>query len=105
MSEENVTPEISEQLDEAQQAHDENAAGTDASGGEGNAPEGTGYAPPDTGQGGGAESEIPVGVDAIEPKESPADSDAGASGDNAPLDLADMDTGDPAGGPSEDAGA
>ncbi|HTN25616.1 MAG TPA: hypothetical protein VL120_16630 [Solirubrobacteraceae bacterium] len=44
--------------------------------GDGNQPEGTGWAPPDTGAGDSAESEIPVGVDAIEHTASP-DDDAG----------------------------
>ena len=59
--------------------------------GEGNQPEGTGYAPPDTGAGDAAESEIPIGVDAIEAKDPPADE---AEGGSAAIDLANLDTGD-----------
>jgi hypothetical protein len=59
--------------------------------GEGNQPEGTGYAPPDTGAGDSAESEIPIGVDAIEAKDPPADD---AEGGSAAIDLANLDTGD-----------
>ncbi len=58
--------------------------------GEGNQPEGTGYAPPDTGQGEVSETEIPVGVDQIDAKP-PEEGDDGGS---APLDLANLDTGD-----------
>jgi hypothetical protein len=59
--------------------------------GEGNQPEGTGYAPPDTGLGDNAESEIPVGVDEIEAKAPPEGEEDGG---NAPVDLANLDTGD-----------
>ncbi len=91
MQDENVTPEVSEQMTEAAEAHEESAReqGSEAWGGEGNQPEGTGYAAPDTGAGDSGESEIPVGVDAIEPVEGAAD-----DGDNAPVDLANLDTGD-----------
>jgi hypothetical protein len=68
--------------------------------GDGNQPEGTGYAPPDTGLGDNADSEIPVGVDAIEAKAPPEDEDDGG---NAPLDLADLDTGDAEAGADADA--
>ncbi|MEA2156685.1 MAG: hypothetical protein QOE11_2825 [Solirubrobacteraceae bacterium] len=91
MSEENVTPEVESQLDEAEGAHQQAAAGAEAWGGEGNQPEGTGFAPPDTGQGEQAESEIPVGVDQIEAQAPAADDDEGGS---APVDLADIDAGD-----------
>jgi hypothetical protein len=57
--------------------------------GEGNQPEGTGYAPPDTGAGENAESEIPIGVDAIEPKDPPADD---AEGGSAAIDVANLNT-------------
>jgi hypothetical protein len=56
--------------------------------GEGNQPEGTGYAPPDTGQGDDAESEIPIGVDAIEAKDPPADD---AEGGTATIDVSNLD--------------
>ncbi|HVL31039.1 MAG TPA: hypothetical protein VM299_02295 [Solirubrobacteraceae bacterium] len=91
MPDEDVTPDVPEQAAEADQAHAA-AAGDRATpwGGEGNQPPETGYAPPNTGAGEAGESEIPVGVDSIEPVESSADDDAG----NAPVDLADLDVGD-----------
>ncbi|HEX4363351.1 MAG TPA: hypothetical protein VHZ75_02305 [Solirubrobacteraceae bacterium] len=39
--------------------------------GDGNQPAGVGYAPPDTGFGEGAESEVPVGVEAVEASDIP----------------------------------
>ncbi len=103
MQDENVTPDVSEQMTEAAEAHQDTAQeqGSEAWGGEGNQPAGTGYAAPDTGQGDSAESGIPVGVDAIEPAEGAAD-----DGGNAPLDLANLDTGDDGGDePAGEAGA
>jgi hypothetical protein len=60
--------DVGAQLEEAGAAHKEQAGQADATQGEGNQPEGTGYAPPNPGQGEEAESEIPVGVDALDPE-------------------------------------
>jgi hypothetical protein len=95
MADEEVTPQVEDQAAEAAEAHEESAA-KEADreetpwSGEGNQPEGTGFAPPDTGAGEDTPSEIPVGVDAIEPAESSADDGGG----NEPLDLANLDAGD-----------
>jgi hypothetical protein len=93
MADEEVTPQVEEQVAEAAEAHEEadTTEGTPWSG-EGNQPEGTGFAPPDTGAGEDAASEIPTGVDEIEPA-----ADAGGDdGGNEPVDLANLDTGDDA---------
>jgi hypothetical protein len=73
--------------------------------GEGNQPEGTGYAPPDTGAGDSAESEIPVGVDSVEPKDPPADDAEG--GGAAAIDVANLNTDneDPEGGGEDNVSA
>lgn len=79
--------DVDDQLQEAGAAHEEaepTAAGDapgglDTVAGEGNQPEGTGYAPPDPGVEEAPESEIPVGVDALDPEKVQA---AEAAGDD-----------------------
>jgi hypothetical protein len=97
MADEEVTPQVEDQAEEAEEAH-EGSAEREADredtpwSGEGNQPEGTGFAPPDTGAGEDAESEVPTGVEEIEPAESSGDDGGG----NEPLDLANLDAGDDA---------
>ncbi len=82
----------------------------DAMAGAGVEPEGTGYAPPDPGQGESAESEIPVGVDALDPeKVEAAQAQADAAEDSGALDVSAIvaDEGDmpEEGGATDEAGA
>ena len=94
MADEEVTPQVEEQVEEAAEAHEDIAESETATpwSGEGNQPQGTGFAPPDTGAGDDAPSEIPTGVEEIEPSESSGGDDGG----NAPVDLSELDTGDEA---------
>jgi hypothetical protein len=105
MADEEVTPQVEDQAAEAEKAHEESAeqeADREETpwSGEGNQPEGTGFKPPDTGAGEDASSEIPTGVDEIEPVESSGDDDGGSE----PVDLANLDTGDEGDAEPPDAG-
>ncbi len=68
MPQDDVTPDVDEQLAEAEEAHAQAARDRATPwGGEGGQAEGTGHKPPDTGAGEAGGSEIPAGVESIEP--------------------------------------
>jgi len=93
--------DVSAQIDEAGTAHEEQAGQADATQGEGNQPEGTGYAPPDTGVEPPAESEIPVGVDELDPEKVQAAEAEGGGDDGGALDVSALVADDEGGADAE----
>ena len=100
--------DVSETIDTAHQRNEEKAQDPGASTGQGNEPEHEGYQPPESGSEGSAESEIPVGVDALTDeqiaKAEEAGPAAGGDDDSGALDVAELMEDDGGGdAPADDA--
>ena len=110
LSEDEVSPPVADEIHEAKEAHKDQASDPGATEGQGVEPDVMGHAEPDTGAGEAAESEIPVGVDALTDEQIQAAEQRGGGGgdegDGGALDMADVVAGasDDDGG-SDDAGA
>ena len=93
LSEDEVSPDVAEEISEAKDAHKEQAAAPGATEGQGVESEVMGHAEPDTGMGEAAESEIPEGVDALTDEQIQAAEERGGGGDegdSGALDMADI---------------
>jgi hypothetical protein len=95
LSEDEVSPEVAEDISEAKDAHKSQAADPGATEGQGVEPEVMGHAEPDTGMGEAAESEIPEGVDALSDEQIQAAEERGGGddaegGDGGALDVSDV---------------
>jgi hypothetical protein len=80
LSEDDVSPEVASEIHESKEAHKEQASESGATQGQGVEPEVMGHAEPDTGQGEGAESEVPEGVDALTDEQIQAAEERGGGG-------------------------
>lgn len=80
LSEDEVSAPVADEIHEAKDAHKEQAADPGATEGQGVEPEVMGHAPPDPGLGESAESEIPVGVDALTDEQIQAAEERGGGG-------------------------
>ncbi|HEV2784998.1 MAG TPA: hypothetical protein VGV67_01310 [Solirubrobacteraceae bacterium] len=81
LDEEQQTPEVQEELQEAKEAHADQRDDPGATEGQGVEGETTGYAAPDPGAGDEAPSEIPEGVDALTDEQIQAAEERGGGGD------------------------
>ena len=82
LSEDEVSPPVADEIHEAKEAHADQAADPGATEGQGVEPEVMGHAEPDIGLGEAAESEIPVGVDALSDEQIQAAQERGGGGDD-----------------------
>ena len=80
LSEDEVSPAAASEIQEAKEAHKEQAGDPGATEGHGVEPEVMGHAEPDTGHGEAAESEVPEGVDALTNEQIQAAEERGGGG-------------------------
>ena len=87
MADDDVTTKKEEAVEHHEDAAERAPGQPEVTRGEGNQPPELGYAPPDTGLGESAESQIPTGVDELDPDKVAAAKEGGGGGDDEAFDV------------------